>query len=319
MPNSYVTLAKFKQTGVLSTSDTATDPRLLQLIENTARQIDEYCGRHFFPYKDVLYFSGRETQPIQYPVELQAAYSLGFIPLKGMDNALLPDDVISIDSLYEDTQENMTYPTLWSPTDYILLSNNQMSVFNAHPLGPIDIAEPWTRIAVNKNGNGHYTVFKYSQKAYKITGTFGFCNCTTKTGCKLNAGINDSVLTFVTDVLGLEVGMTVKIDSEDMYVTAYDSGTKTATVTRPMNGSTAAAHLISADIYVYQYPASVIEATIMHAGRLWGRRTSMYMSQVGFGESGQLIPISGLDQDVKDKLKLVRKRTKVHQMRVLTN
>ena len=67
----------------------------------------------------------------------------------------------------------------------------------------------------------------------------------------------------------LEIGQTALIGALQMRVTRI-SGSN-LTVTRAMNGSTAAAHADNADINILSWPASVERAALVQTARIWTR------------------------------------------------
>ena len=48
---------------------------------------------------------------------------------------------------------------------------------------------------------------------------------------------------------------------------------------------------------------AAVEGTLMQAARLWTRRSSGFANQVGFSDTGQMSPVAGLDQDVRQMLR----------------
>ena len=67
----------------------------------------------------------------------------------------------------------------------------------------------------------------------------------------------------------LEIGQTALIGTLQMRVTRI-SGSN-LTVTRAMNGSTAAAHADNLDINILGWPASVERAALVQTARIWTR------------------------------------------------
>ena len=98
----------------------------------------------------------------------------------------------------------------------------------------------------------------------------------------LAAGVNASVTTItVDDVAGfnplgeyprISPGNVIQIDDEWMDVISTDPDLNTAGVVRGVNGSTAAAHLISAVVSVYQVDESIRRATARQAAFLYSRQ-----------------------------------------------
>ena len=73
----------------------------------------------------------------------------------------------------------------------------------------------------------------------------------------------------VDDGTQLEIGQTVLIGTLQMRVTGI-SGSN-LTVTRAMNGSTAAAHADNSDINILRWPAFVERAALVQTARIWTR------------------------------------------------
>ncbi len=309
MPNCYVDLDTFKASDILGIPEEDKDVRLLQLLENVSREIDKYCHRHFYPLLDTKYFSGIKTKPLRYPRDLNSgAVAMGFLAIAGEPKAFLPDDLISVTSLKEDTYRDGTYPTLWDPVDYYL------SPRDAKPSGPIDIVSPYTYIEVNTSLNGNYSVFKTDQYIYKLDGKWGYCDVVLDTGQKIadTEDITKTQLTMdVVDGTKVRVGWTCLIESEQVYITAITDNK--CTIQRGINNTEATTHAKDTAIYRYLYPGGVVEACMMQAARLWTRRSSGYGTS--FVEVTQAISLSGLDKDVKEMLSGYKKtRTR---MRVL--
>jgi len=309
MANNYITTNEFKAAGILGISGDDYDSRMLKLIGVVSRQVDNHCGRFFYPKVDTKYFTGERVLLQRYKTEDEPGWAnIGWLPLRGSERIRLPEDLIFVTTLKQDTDEDSTYSDTWATTDYELLP------YDAQPTGGIDYARPYTGIEVNKRSDSNYTVFKYSQKAYQLIGTWGYCSVTEDSGFNLGAAIITVTATSITlDAEDLEVGLTLLIDSEQMFVSAVS--TTTATVVRGVNGTTAATHLDDADIYYYKYPAPVMEAVMMQAARLWVRRTSSFSTS--FVDTTQITSPSGLDKDVMELLTDLKKTSATVKMRVL--
>ena len=274
MANAYVTLDTVKGTAALNIAGTAYDTRLLHLIENISRQIDRECNRTFYFYTEVKYFDGDSTDKM-------------FIP-----------DLISLGTLREDNNEDGTFDTIWASTDIILLP------YNAQPTA--DWGHPYDCILVNPNSNGSQDEFLLATKNYEITGTWGFRNVVEDSG--RNGTLADGTATsLVLDgtAANLEVGQTIAIGSEQVYVTAL-SGTA-ATVERAKNGSTGTAHT-NIDVKVVQYPGEIQEAVLIQMSRLWKRKDSGFASEIGMPQTGEIsVWRGGLDPDVKELISPYRR------------
>lgn len=269
MPNAYVDLATIKGTGGLNIAGTAYDARLRGIAENISREIDRFCNRQFYYYVGTLFFDG-----------------------DGSIELIVPD-LVSIDSIAEDTNFDGTFETTWGASDYILYPRN------ADPTGTHDKAGPYSRLVVSEKSNGTQDLFINGKDMYRVVGTWGYSKTTRDS--LLNGTLADSTATSL--VLSgsasgtIEVGMTLLVDDEQVYVTAT-TGTS-ATVTRAVNGTTGTAHT-NKDVNIVTYPGPVVEAVFMQVARLWKRRDSGFASQIGVPETGQLtVWQGGLDKDVQ--------------------
>jgi hypothetical protein len=73
----------------------------------------------------------------------------------------------------------------------------------------------------------------------------------------------------VDDGTQLEIGQTALIGTLQMLVTGISGNN--LTVTRALNGSTAAAHADNSDIEILRWPASVERAALVQTARIWTR------------------------------------------------
>ena len=67
---------------------------------------------------------------------------------------------------------------------------------------------------------------------------------------------------------------------------------------RAVNGTTAAAHADSTDVYLYRYPGSVVEACLLQTARLWKRKDLAY-APVDDGRAGGSGSAAGLDTEAQ--------------------
>lgn len=70
----------------------------------------------------------------------------------------------------------------------------------------------------------------------------------------------------------ISAGNLIKIDSELMEVTATNTTTNVVTVRRGVHGSTAAAHLISTAVYVFQVEETIRQEVARQVGYIYARR-----------------------------------------------
>lgn len=171
-----------------------------------------------------------------------------------------PHDVVSISDLDIDATGSYTYGTqLTENTDFWLVRPNTEAgatsyrAIDVHPnstkLGAWPTA-PRSIRAVIVSG------FSYETEACTVTAAEAMD--ASETGLDLSAAG------------GIDVGETILIDSEQMYVSAVTTtGNFTATVERGVNGTTAASHSNGATIYRRRYPRPVEEACVMQVARYW--------------------------------------------------
>jgi len=186
---------------------------------------------------------------------------------------ILIDDLLSVTALATDDAGDRNYSTTWAATDYDLFPFN-------HP--------PYQRITVAPTG--HYNFPVGAAKGVKITGVWGFAD-DTLIGTTAAEQIDSSETAIdVTSGAALEVMCSIRIDAEDMLVTAI--ATNTITAIRAINGTTAAAHDNLAAIDVLDFPHEIKEACLWKTIQLFKRRDVVGRSTSGKDALGQLQPPS---------------------------
>ena len=237
--NAYTSLHTLKSPSILNVTDDAHDDRLLTLAENVSRQIDRFCNRHFYCLKATRVFDGRAG-----------------------DTLLVPD-LISIDpdGLKTDDDLDGDFETTWPESHYLLYPTN------ADPAAGLDISSPYNKLVVNTK-SGLRDSFPEGHGAIRVSGKWGYwTRLSTAEGSleeELDADETDVTLTSVT---GISPGHTILVDSEQMYIRKIVS--KTLTVTRAVNGTTAATHETGAQVHLFAYPGPVTEAILIQVSRLW--------------------------------------------------
>ncbi len=264
----YASLSELKASLGIASSDTADDAEHRRVLERVSRFIDDYCGRHFYVKTATKTFTAEES-----------------------DYLLLTGDLLSITTLKTDEDEDWDYDYSWAVTDYHLYP------FNGFPKWKIMV-----------KAQGDYT-FPSQIEGVQIAGQWGYgdgesatpyADSGTATAEELDAtetGVD------VVDGTKVEVGNTILVESEQMYVTAV--ATNTLTVVRGVNGTTAATHATAKTVYVYQYPGPVIEACLIQAARIWKRKDAPF-GVTGATEFGQASVIVRLDPDVRQLLSTYR-------------
>ena len=139
--------------------------------------------------------------------------------------------------------------------------------FYKYPLtGP-----PYSRLEIKRDDG---SVFQWSgtmQRSLTVLGLWGYTEDFDNTGAVLSGAIASTTATTfdVDDGTLIEVGWSLLVDSEQMFVT--DVSTNTVTVKRGNNGTTAATHADEATVYVYTPPMDVEQAvaSIAQTYHLW--------------------------------------------------
>ncbi len=264
--NCYGNLTRLKS--LLNKTGTADDTDLLMLLNVASREVDKYCHQTFYTESRTRYYDGQGTY---------------FDP---------KDNLLSISSLKTDEDGDGTYENTFNLTSTSDSIDCYLYPLNSYP-------KMWLEI----NSEGDYGGFASGVKrGVQVIGVFGYGESATPyadTAVDTSAALVSTDVTFsVTDYTQFAVGETILLDSEQAYITAV-STTATLTVTRAINGTTAAAHSSEKSIYLYQYPDAVAQATYIMASRLWKRKDSAYGTIIGEPTLGPIEVHQGLDPDVK--------------------
>ncbi len=229
--NCYATLADVKSR--LGITATTYDTELLAVIEAASRLVDQDCYRYFYTETATKYYDGE----------------------KG--NLLDIDDCLSITTLSTDTEDDGTYDgeTWTENTDFYLYPRNH-----------------YPKQQVGTTGFGDYS-FAASRDYVKIVGVFGYGNGTanpwTATAITVTVGTTTGTSLTLSAEGTIKAGHTIKCGTEQMFVTAVSSdNSKTATVKRGVNGTTAATQA-AATASIALYPEQVITAATMYALEIW--------------------------------------------------
>lgn len=145
----------------------------------------------------------------------------------------------------------------------------------------------------------------------EVVGTIGWVNDWLDSGDTVQDNpLSDSATTItVNDADGSNLyftgqrfsyGVTIRVESEIMHVTAVDTDTNTLTVLRGQNGTTAASHLQGTMIEVLRIPEPVQHATARQAGMLYTRRGAFQSVTTGLDGATTVYP-----QDLLQELRAV--------------
>lgn len=246
--NLYVAPEALRKALKIDTQNAMPVEELEPILEETSRYIDDELGRWFYVLSDTRYYDG-----------------------PGSSEFWLPDDVISITTLKVDGTGDGTYETTYTEgTDF------QGWPYNGPHFRRLDVI----------SGRGSLDTWPTRAKSIEIVGTFGWEQRTTDLG--ITGTVADATTTTITAAVGdtglIEVGQTVLIESEQMYVTSRDADS--FEVERGVNGTTAAAHSAKT-IYRYEYPPALVSAIKMEAARWYREHATGFAGMVSsFNESG---------------------------------
>jgi len=270
--NSYGTLSTLKT--MLDVSGTGDDTLLLQSLEMASRSVDAYCRRKFYVTSETRQFRGESSRLMLY------------------------DDLLSITTFLTLKDDRSTEKT-WAATDYELFPLGD----TRYPKEYIELADATTAGSFANN----------TRRGVQVVGLFGYGTGSSATpyesATTVNDGDFDATETTFTATAGttLNIGETILIDSEQMYITGIS--THVITVQRAMNNTTGATHANSGTVYVYKYPQEIVNACYLQAGRISKRWRTAYATTIGAVEMSPYDVSIGLDNDVKrllDRFKVMR-------------
>ena len=275
--NSYNDLDALKRnldsSGSASNFTTSHNTELLALLLASSRMIDRYTNRFFYVDATTRYYNGR-------------------------GRTVFIDDLLSVTTLKTDEDGDGTFENTLTSTDYFLYPLNEL---------------PYTTVEINPNGD-FGSLGSGIQKGLEIAGNFGYGDGVStspyvdSTSLLNEVGnITASVTSFtVDDGTDFSVGQTILLDSEQMYITSI--ATHVLTITRGVNGTTAATHDNDTIIYIYVYPAPIEEACLIQAMRWWSRKDTSFADVISVPELGGFGVTKGLDPDVKEIINNYRKK-----------
>lgn len=250
MTNAYADLATLKSAAALNVPDSAHDTRLLALLEAASRWIDGYCGRDFAATAAERQFDGNG------------------------DAVLFLPDLVSVSRLRTRAPGANADADAWADWPA-----------GAYLLYPLDAAptqpggRPYTRIAAAAGAGRR---FPSGRAAVSITGVWGYGSVRQDTGLRIAAGAaltaDATTIAAAPADTAVSAGHTIRIDAEDLYVTAAavdrTADTTTLTAMRGVNGTAAAQHHAGAVITAYRYPAAVSESCRRLVMAWWRERAN---------------------------------------------
>ena len=273
MSNAYADLATLKSAALLNLPDDAYDARLLSLLETASRWVDGCCGRRFAATRDTRRFDGPGQAALAVP-------------------DLIAVSALRIRSPAGDWAE-------WPSRHWLLYP------LNAAPTAPG--GRPYTRIMLASDAVRR---FPLSRAGVSVTGLWGYGSVREDTGLQVASGsavAPDAAAVSVSPNNSLiAAGHTIRIDDEDLYVTAASAGA--LTVRRGVNGAAAAPHAAAAPVSVYRYPAPVTEACLLQAAAWWRERQSAPFAPPAGSFPADAAAAGGIDPTARALLEPFRRR-----------
>ena len=243
---------------------------LRRILETASTRIDNYVGMQSFgPRTETHYYDiGKGILRSTPQLTAQQSYSNEIGTVESLVSIILLDDwLINTSSVtsYKSTDRDQS--------ETLVEGYNQdfwLEPYNSTPKVSLKLNED--------SGKG----FHAGQQTLAIAGTWGYSN--DRTEAKTTTGtVSSTVTSFgVNDASGLSSIETLLIDSEQMYLTGISSNT--LTVERAVNGTVAASHSAGASVYVYEYPALVVQACLDLAKIYFRDRDMGTTLTIGVGE-----------------------------------
>ncbi len=239
--NSYATLQEYKTyavaRGQTASIDTFDDVMIERLLKTASKYIEDESAIHFVPYIETRYFDVPKADSLEPRVLRLDDYLLEVITLTNGDGTVIP------------STEYTLRPRNRSPHYGIRLIDNSTYYWASDGAG-----DTHDVIAVNGVWGYHD---RYNQ-AWLLGSTATEAMDDNETGYD------------VTSSSLFAVGNLIRFDNELGYVSAI--GTNSLTITRHENYSTAATHLTSINIYIWQPMEQARNAVCEIAKTAYGRR-----------------------------------------------
>ena len=244
----YGDLTKLKDDSVLK--DPAAGPddddELFELLLAVSDWVDHYCNRHFYPRVEALLFDGTGG------------------------NRLLMPDLLAATGLAQSGNGREAFDTAWDHGDYRLLPHNAAPFRHwGRPYGAIQ--------ACGRGGEG----FVAGMGNFRVSGLWGYRCFAEPSGAALEVTLAaDAATLTASDGAQFRVGQTIVLGdteedrkgtagAEQVLVTVIDGNT--LSVSRGLNGTTAAGHHSGSAVRILRWPPSVERAALIQAARIWTR------------------------------------------------
>lgn len=269
MLNAYADVTTFKSGEYANIVQNTKQIPFRSLLESASRHLDRRCHRYFYCWEGKRYYDGKSGH-------------------------LIVDDLLSIETVKLDEDGDGVFESTMAP--YVA------AVYGDYLLYPLNkFPYTWLELAPNSA----YGAFGANRQAVEIDGVHGYGDGQSATPYYTHVqtvqdnpfALAATTLT-VTSTAYLGAGMTLRIESEQLYVEQV-TGATTLLVIRGVNGTTDIAHVLNTPISVYQAPTPIQEATLVLAMRAWKRKDSAFQDAVGSAETGMVIVFKDEDPYVK--------------------
>lgn len=176
-------------------------------------------------------------------------------------------------------------------------------------LEPQTFGPPYDRIEIDLESSAFFASGATPQRSIRVAGKWGFSD-ETADSTTLNdpSGISASDTTVVlTSGSAFGVGDVMRVESEDMLVTAVS--TNTLTVERGINGTTAATHADSTAASRVVAPSDVRELCIARAASMWAANSSRWTGVFGGSEmaiESRLTALNALEAGIRRRTQFLR-------------
>ncbi|MBI1280548.1 MAG: hypothetical protein GC179_20665 [Anaerolineaceae bacterium] len=221
----------------LATTDTADDPRLLDVLQAAAAQIERAAGRRFCPRQKAI----------------QHNYSSSL-------ELLLDDDLLELTSLTNGDNTTINLSDVIpvpdeAPFSYLRLTGSSAFTWNTSPLQAVTVNGIW--------GWHDRPINMWRLSADTVQNNPLSSSATTLTVTDADGADEESRFP------RFQVGHLLKIDSEYLRVTAVNTVTNVLNVLRAVNGTSVASHTLNTPIYTYQPPAELNALALRWASWLY--------------------------------------------------
>ncbi len=273
MFNSYADVTTFKSDEYANISTNTEQVAFRQLLESASRHLDRRCHRWFYVWEGTRYYDGKSGH-------------------------LVVDDLLDVDSVKLDLDGDGVFETTMAPYVAAVYGDYLLYPLNKYP-------KQWLELSPNSNQGS----FGSDPRSVEIDGWHGYGDGESATPYYTSGQtVIDAPLTAVAVVLtvtsttNLGAGMTLRIETEQIYIERIINPT-TCTIRRAANGTTAAAHVATTPISIYEYPAPIMQATLVLAMKAWKRKDSAFQDAVGSAETGLVVAFKDEDPLVKGIIK----------------